>query len=338
MWKRYNLSRGGKITLCKSVLSNLPTYYKFTFLLPEKVASSLERSMRKFFWEGHKEGKLNHLVKWERVIKDQKDGGFGLGSLKTRNFALLSKWWWRFLNESDSLWCWVIRSIHRSNSFNWHTSGKESLSFRSLWISISRQWQRIEDLAVFKIGNGSRSTFWSDPWLDKIPLNLRFPRLFKAPFKARVQWLIIWIPTLLLGLFSFVGCWKRKNLSIFRILCTLLETKKILNELDSRIWSLEASGVFSVKSLVKHLSMASPIEYCLEKSLWANQKPTESEYHGTDHVVWNPKLRCNPLKKAPSPLPFTSYLSMVLRKPWRLATLIFWMWLCKKVLVLFVPL
>ena len=26
-WRRYNLSRGGRATLCKSVLSNLPIYY-----------------------------------------------------------------------------------------------------------------------------------------------------------------------------------------------------------------------------------------------------------------------------------------------------------------------
>lgn len=41
-WKRYNLSRGGRLTLCKLVLSNLPTYYMSIFFTPEKVVSSLE--------------------------------------------------------------------------------------------------------------------------------------------------------------------------------------------------------------------------------------------------------------------------------------------------------
>lgn len=33
-WRRYNLSRGGRATLCKFVLSNLPTYYMSSFLIP----------------------------------------------------------------------------------------------------------------------------------------------------------------------------------------------------------------------------------------------------------------------------------------------------------------
>ena len=151
-WKKYNLSWGGRSTLCKSVLSNLPTYYMSTFLMPEKVVSSLERSMRNFFWEGHKGGKLNHLVKWEKVTKDQKDGGLDFGSLKTSNLALLSRWGWWYLKDPNSLWCRVIWSRHGSGLFNWHTSGKENVSLRSPWISISRQWQKIEALAVFKMG------------------------------------------------------------------------------------------------------------------------------------------------------------------------------------------
>lgn len=78
--------------LCKSVLSNLPTYYMSSFLLLEKVVNSIECSIRNFFCEGHKGGKLNHLVKWEVVVRNQKDGGVGLGGLKVKNLALLAKW------------------------------------------------------------------------------------------------------------------------------------------------------------------------------------------------------------------------------------------------------
>lgn len=41
-WKRYNLSRGGRVTLCKSVLAHLPTYYMSLFLMLEKVITFLE--------------------------------------------------------------------------------------------------------------------------------------------------------------------------------------------------------------------------------------------------------------------------------------------------------
>lgn len=42
---------------------------------------------------------------------------------------------------------------------------------------------------------------------------------------------------------------------------------------DKRIWSLEASGAFSVKSLVTHLSLASPLDKHLEKALWRSKCP-----------------------------------------------------------------
>jgi len=86
--------------------------------MPESALSSLERIMRNFFWEGNKGGKLNHLVKWDAVIKSYKDGGLSLGKLKHKNQSLLSKWGWHFSKEENSLWCQVIRSIHGSSTFN----------------------------------------------------------------------------------------------------------------------------------------------------------------------------------------------------------------------------
>lgn len=42
-WKGKFLSRGGKITLINSVLSNLPTYFMSLFLMPKTVCSKLEK-------------------------------------------------------------------------------------------------------------------------------------------------------------------------------------------------------------------------------------------------------------------------------------------------------
>ena len=159
-WRRYNLSRGGKATLRKSVLSSLPTYYMSSFFMPEKVLSIIERSMKNFFWEGNKGGKINHLVKWELVNKAQEDGGLGFGGLRVRNLALLAKWGWRLTKEKNSLWGQVIMSIHGRSLFNWHTSRKINLSLRSPWINISRTWLKIKALAVYKLGSGSRIGFW----------------------------------------------------------------------------------------------------------------------------------------------------------------------------------
>ncbi|KAA0047825.1 uncharacterized protein E6C27_scaffold133G00790 [Cucumis melo var. makuwa] len=50
-WRRFNLSRGGRATLCQSRIGQSP--HMSLFAIPVNVASSLERLMRNFFWEWH---------------------------------------------------------------------------------------------------------------------------------------------------------------------------------------------------------------------------------------------------------------------------------------------
>lgn len=47
--------------------------------------------------------KKDHLVNWEVVSRRKQFRGLGIGHLKERNVALLSKWLWRFSNERGSL-------------------------------------------------------------------------------------------------------------------------------------------------------------------------------------------------------------------------------------------
>ncbi|XP_075635227.1 uncharacterized protein LOC142607574 [Castanea sativa] len=47
-WKRLYLSKGGMLTLLKSTLSSLPTYFLSLFTIPKAVAASMERIQRNF--------------------------------------------------------------------------------------------------------------------------------------------------------------------------------------------------------------------------------------------------------------------------------------------------
>ena len=48
VWKRLNLSKGGKVTLIKSSLSSLPTYFLSLLHIPGKVANRMEKLQRDF--------------------------------------------------------------------------------------------------------------------------------------------------------------------------------------------------------------------------------------------------------------------------------------------------
>jgi len=47
-WKMMYLSKGGRVTLIKSTLSNLPTYYLSLFLIPACVANCIEKLQQDF--------------------------------------------------------------------------------------------------------------------------------------------------------------------------------------------------------------------------------------------------------------------------------------------------
>ncbi|XP_021974901.1 uncharacterized protein LOC110870014 [Helianthus annuus] len=66
IWKAKNLSYGGRITLLKSVLNSLPTYYFTLFKAPVQVIECLERFRRVFFWGGSEEKAKMNWVAWEK--------------------------------------------------------------------------------------------------------------------------------------------------------------------------------------------------------------------------------------------------------------------------------
>lgn len=49
-WKRNYSSIGGRITLIRAVLCNLPTYFMSVFSMPVKVAKRIEQLQRSFLW------------------------------------------------------------------------------------------------------------------------------------------------------------------------------------------------------------------------------------------------------------------------------------------------
>lgn len=54
-------------------------------------------------------------ISWKIFLYPIKVGGLGIGSLQASNLAMLTKWWCRFYNEPNALWCKIIKSIHGSD-------------------------------------------------------------------------------------------------------------------------------------------------------------------------------------------------------------------------------
>ena len=75
-WKRLYLSKGGRLTLLKSTLSSLPTYYLSLFTIPKAVVTRLECIQRNFLWGSSVECFKYPWVAWEKVCLPRELGGW----------------------------------------------------------------------------------------------------------------------------------------------------------------------------------------------------------------------------------------------------------------------
>jgi len=91
-WKRMCLSKGGRVTLIKSTLSNLSMYFISLFPIPTSVANRIEKLHRDFLWGGVGEEFKYHLVSWSKVCSPISEGGLGIRNFRILNKALLGKW------------------------------------------------------------------------------------------------------------------------------------------------------------------------------------------------------------------------------------------------------
>ncbi|XP_071729224.1 uncharacterized protein [Rutidosis leptorrhynchoides] len=200
-WKARTMSYGGRLTLIKSVLCSLPLYYFSLFRAPSSVINLLEKMRRKFFWGGSGGDSKLSWVKWELVLIPYGVGELNIGSLKSKNCALVGKWWWRFHNESDSLWVKIIKSIYGRDEGLGHESSLPSSRTNSVWCNIIKLRNDMLNIGMDinscferKIGDGHDILFWNDVWLSNLRLKDYFPRLFRletnqnATIKDRVQY------------------------------------------------------------------------------------------------------------------------------------------------------
>ena len=132
-WKRLYLSKGGKVTLIKSTLSSLPTYFLSLFPIPVKVAKWMEELQRDFLWNGVGDERKLHLVNWSKVCRLVKNVGLGIWCLRRFNYALLAKWLWHYGVETRSVPC-LISSFFSLEPYLISSLCGETIIFLLFWI------------------------------------------------------------------------------------------------------------------------------------------------------------------------------------------------------------
>ncbi|GJU51767.1 hypothetical protein Tco_1221322 [Tanacetum coccineum] len=186
-WKARLLSVGGRLSLIKAVLGNLPTYFMSIYLMPVSIRSNLESMRSKFFYRSyHKTGgnkKYRVGQKWTKCLSSKQMGGLGIGSIYGLNIGLLFKWILRFLTQPLALWSRVIRSIYGQSGGVFNVTNRRPK--QSTWGTILSLIHRLKNKGIDllsicskKLGNGESTRFWEDIWFGNTPLRLQFHRIY----------------------------------------------------------------------------------------------------------------------------------------------------------------
>ena len=68
-WKGRWLTKVGRTTMIKLVLSAITTYHMSCLLMPKGIKRKLDSKLKNFFWQGIEEKKKLALIKWDNICK-----------------------------------------------------------------------------------------------------------------------------------------------------------------------------------------------------------------------------------------------------------------------------
>nr|KYP48048.1 LINE-1 reverse transcriptase isogeny [Cajanus cajan] len=90
-WKTSALLFMGRLTLCKSVLSTIPSYTMQSVYLPRSTCDEIDRICRDFLWGGSRNNRRFHAIGWNKVCMAKEPGGLGLRSIRNVNTSFMIK-------------------------------------------------------------------------------------------------------------------------------------------------------------------------------------------------------------------------------------------------------
>ena len=107
-WSTKRLSKAGKLTILKAVLSAVPTYSMSCFQLPVSLCKRIQSVLTRFWWDEVEGEKKICWVAWDQLTKPKALGGLRLRDIQRFNQALLAKLAWRIITVPESLFARIV--------------------------------------------------------------------------------------------------------------------------------------------------------------------------------------------------------------------------------------
>ena len=153
-WKKLYFSKGCRLTLLKSALSSLPTYYLSHFTIPTHVANKIEKMHKDFLWGGMGGESKSRLVGCDKVCVPMANGGLGIRKPTIFNKALLGKRLWHFGAEGTWFWRSVAATRFGEERGGWTSKLGRGIHGCGLCRGIRMGWEAFSRNTQFGLGWG----------------------------------------------------------------------------------------------------------------------------------------------------------------------------------------
>lgn len=108
-WSTRCLSKSGKLTMLKAVLSAIPTYTMACFEVPVSICKIIQSALIKFWWDGPNNKRKMSWVAWDRLTKSKAEGGLGFRDIQLFNQSLSAKISWKIITVPDCLIAIILK-------------------------------------------------------------------------------------------------------------------------------------------------------------------------------------------------------------------------------------
>jgi hypothetical protein len=243
-WKGKYLSVSGRLVLINSVLTSLSMFMLSFFEVLRGVLEKIGYFRSRFFWQHDSQKKKYRLTKWSIMCQPKDQGGLGIQNLEIQNECLLSKWFFKLINE-DGLWQTILRNKYLANQ----TIGKvDRLPGDShFWSGLMKVKDKFLRFGSFQLNNRTQIRFWEDKWIGNHAFKDQYPSLYnimrrKSDTVAKV---LSGVPLNV----SFRRQLTGNNLVLWHSLVNRIVGVRLNNNADLFRWNLHQHGKFSAHSM-----------------------------------------------------------------------------------------
>ncbi|WVZ64595.1 LOW QUALITY PROTEIN: hypothetical protein U9M48_014090, partial [Paspalum notatum var. saurae] len=165
-WKGKILSKAGRMTLVKTVLSTQPIYHLMVFPAQKWLIRQIDKIRRSFLWKGEEPENTcggHCLVNWPTVTHPLSLGRLGIADLERFARALRLRWLWFKWKNRETAWGGLDVPCDKQDRDLFHAS------------------------TMVTVGDGVKASFWCSHWINGMAAHLIAPSLYAKTSRKNIS-------------------------------------------------------------------------------------------------------------------------------------------------------